>query len=432
MSRHKKSPPERLQAELDVTHFGRGGDGVAVFEEKTVFVPFALPGERVAATITRHPKFGTSVKLDRVLQPAPNRRSPPCVHFGVCGGCALQHVETAGYEAYKRDLLLHELSRGGIAAETLLPLASSPPGSRRRAVFSGRRFKEGTVSVGFNERGANWMVDVVECHTVRPEIASLLPPLRALMLVLLEPGDKTDIAVTWFPEGLDVVLVGLPRLDLRGREALADFARANNLARLGVRAKKIKDREPIYQTTTPSCTFGTTKVYPPAGAFLQATLEGEAAMAGAVRAALDKYAPDAKRFADLFCGSGTFSGVLAERGNVLSVEFTGDSLQSLADAKNPRIFTREGDLFAEPLMPGELNTFDAVVIDPPRAGAKEQAAQLAESKVPLVVSISCNPETFVRDAKILMAGGYVLRELTPVDQFLWSPHLEVVGVFVRG
>lgn len=431
MAKHKKIPPERLQAELAITHFGRGGDGVAVFDDQNVFVPFALPGERVAVTITRHPKFPTSAKVDRVLEAAPNRRAAPCQHFSVCGGCALQHIDQAGYQSYKLNLLQHELQRGGIAAETMLPLAISPPGSRRRAVFSARRFREGNVAVGFNERGANWMVDVQECHTVRPEIAALLPPLRALLGTLLDPSDKTDISVTWFPEGLDVALIGLPRLDLRGREALADFARDNKLARLSVRARKIKDREPIYQVARPSCTFGDVVVHPPVGSFLQATLEGEAAMANAVRAALDKYAPNAKRFADLFAGSGTFSGVLAERGNVLSVEFGGESLDALAAAKHPRIHTRAGDLMAEPLLPAELNTFDAVLIDPPRAGAKTQAEQLALSKVPLVISISCNPETFVRDSKALIAGGYTLREVTPVDQFLWSPHLEVVGIFTR-
>lgn len=431
MAKRKKVPPEIFSADLTITHLGRGGDGVAQHEGQNIFVPFALPGERISATITRHPKFGNSAKLDRLHDAAATRAAPPCIHFATCGGCALQHMDADSYREYKIGLLKHEFDRAGLTYEVILPLASSPPGSRRRAVFSARKFKDGKLSVGFNERGANWLVDALECHTVKPQIEALLPPLRLLLSELLEPSDKVDVAVTWFREGLDVVLIGLPRLDWQGREKLAQFGAAHGICRLSVRARKIKDREPIYQSAKPSCTFGAVTVHPPAGSFLQATLEGEAAMVRATRDAIEKYAPNARLFADLFCGSGTFSGVLADYGNVLSVEFEGDSLAALTAAKSPRIFTRAQDLMAEPLMPVELNTRDVVLIDPPRAGCKAQAEQLAQSKVPLVISISCNPETFARDARILIAGGYRLREVTPVDQFLWSPHLEVVGIFTR-
>ena len=435
MARFKKTPPEIFPVELTVTHQGRGGDGVAMHEDQTLFVPFALPGEQISATVTRHPKFGSSVKLDKVHNEAAHRIAPACAHFTVCGGCALQHMNAESYGAYKVGLLKHEFERAELEYETMLPLASSPPGSRRRAVFSGRKLRDGKIAFGFNERGANWLVDLKECHTVMPAIEQIVPHLRQLLNDILQPSDKTDIAVTWFPEGLDIVLVGLPRLEWKDRELLAEFAATHKVARLSVRARKVKDREPIYQSSKPSCTFGSTIVHPPAGSFLQATLEGEAAMVKAVRDALQKYAPEAKMFADLFCGSGTFSGVLADchpkGGHVLSVEFEGESVQTLANAKNPRIFTRAQDLMGDPLLPAELNTRDVVLIDPPRAGCKTQAEELAKSKVPLVISISCNPETFARDAKILVEGGYTLREVTPVDQFLWSPHLETVGIFTR-
>lgn len=418
-------------ATLTVTHFGRSADGVAVHNDENVFVPYALPGEQVAVDIIRRKKIPTSGKLKNILQASPQRVAPSCQHFGVCGGCALQHVNDEGYEAYKAGLIQHELQRAGVEPHTWRPMRKSPPAARRRVVYSARKFREGNLSVGFNERGAHWLVNVQQCPVVRPEVSNILSPLRSVLDVLLQPSDKVDVAVTWFPEGLDIVLLGLPRIDWQGRELLANFARNNRVARLTIRARKIKDREPVFEVAKPSCTFGTVKVYPPAGAFLQATVEGEAAMGEIVATAIKTYQPQAKDLADLFAGSGTFSGVLANYGRVLAVEFEGDSLNCLTAARDPRITTRAQDLFTDPLTVAELNVFEVVVFDPPRAGAKAQADELAKSKVPLVIGISCNPETFARDAKILIDGGYTLQSVTPVDQFLWSPHLEVVGVFTR-
>lgn len=427
----KAAPPPPESATLTITHWGRSADGVAVHNGENVFVPYALPGEQVAVDIIRRKKFPTSGKLKSVELASPARVAPACQHFGVCGGCALQHISAEGYNDYKVGLIKHELQRALVEPKTWQTMRISPPAARRRVVYSARKFREGNLSVGFNERGAHWLVNVQHCAVVRPEITNLLAPLRVVLDALLQPSDKVDVAVTWFPEGLDVVLLGLPRIDWQGREMLADFARANGVARLSIRARKIKDREPVYVAAKPSCTFGTLKVFPPAGAFLQATVEGEAAMGDIVRTAIAEYQPQAKDLADLFAGSGTFSGVLANYGRVLAVEFEGDSLDSLAAARDPRIATRAQDLFTDPLSVAELNVYDVVLFDPPRAGAKAQAEQLAKSKVPLVIGISCNPETFARDAKILIDGGYVLQSVTPVDQFLWSPHLEVVGVFTR-
>jgi 23S rRNA (uracil1939-C5)-methyltransferase len=398
---------------------------------ENIFVPYALPGERVTVDVVRRKKEPPSGKVINIENPAPARRAAPCRHFGTCGGCVLQHMDAESYSAYKTGLVTHQLERAGIKPETLHPTRTSPEGARRRVVYSARKFKDGKISVGFNERGSSWMVDVQNCLVVKPAISAILAPLRMLLDQLLVPGDKCDAAVTWFPEGLDIVLLGLPRIDMEGREALASFVHTNKLARLSVRSRRIKDRDPIATVAMPSCRFGDTIVHPPAGAFLQATLEGEAAMGDCVNTAIDEYAPNAKRFADLFAGCGTFSGLLATRGKVLAVEFEGESLTTLANARAPNITTRGQDLFTDPLPPAELNTFDVVLFDPPRAGAAAQAAELAKSKVPLVIAVSCNAETFARDAKLLIDGGYALRDLTPVDQFLYSPHIEVVGVFTR-
>lgn len=427
----KKPFPPPQPATLDIAHWGRSADGVAVLEGENIFVPYVLPGERVDVEIMRRHKMPPIAKVKNIVTPSPQRVEAPCQHFGLCGGCALQHANEQAYTDYKVGLIKHELSRAGIEPKAWMPMRISPAGARRRVSYSARRFMDGKLSLGFNERGANWMVDVQRCVVVKPPISDMLAPMRAVLLQLLQPGEKTDVLVTWFPEGLDIVLQGLPRIDWQGRELLAEFARNNGVARLSIRTRKIKDREPVYQVAKPSCTFGTVKVYPPAGAFLQATLEGEAAMVDIVRSAIAEHQPKAKDLADLFAGSGTFSGVLADYGRVLAAEFEGESLDSLTAAKDSRITTRAQDLFSEPLTVAELNVYDVVLFDPPRAGAKEQAAMLAKSKVPLVLAISCNPETFARDAKILMEGGYTFQTLTPVDQFLWSPHLEVVGVFTR-
>ena len=437
MSRRKPIPPP-FAARLSVTHFGRGGDAVASQDGEPVFVPFALPGEMIDALVRPHPKFPTTAKITEIITASPDRQVPPCPHFGpdavggnACGGCALQHVNEDAYRAYKLGLLTHQLQRADLTPETLHPLAVSPPGSRRRVVLSGERWHNGTLHFGFNARGGPHLVNLQVCVISRPEIVALIAPLRALLDQLLQPGDKCDAAITWFPQGCDVVLLGLPRVDWQGREAIAQLARECGLSRISIRARKIKEREPVAQLATPTCTFGDLTVAPPAGSFLQATLEGEAAMVAAVQSGLDAYIPQAKRFADLFCGCGTFSGVLAQRGQVVAVEFEGESLEALRNANHPNIHCRAGDLMAEPMTPAELNTFDAVLFDPPRAGAKVQAEELAKSKVRLVIAVSCNPETFVRDARCLTDAGYRLRDIWPVDQFRWSPHLELVAAFTR-
>lgn len=432
MTKPKRKPiPPPVQAVLTITHYGRSGDGIASFEGQSVFVPGAIPGETIEALVQLHPKFPATAKVIGIAAAAAGRQSAPCPHFGSCGGCALQHLNDDAYEAYKVDLLRHELERAGVVAETMLPIAVSPPNSRRRAVLTAHRWRDGTLQLGFNARGGPNVVSLDLCHTLRPELVALIEPLRNVLIGVIDPGDKLDVALTWFENGVDLLLLGLQKLDWQARELLAGFAREHGLARLSVRGRKLKEREPVYQARLPACRFGAITVAPPAGAFLQATLEGEAAMAKAVTDALAKYAPQAKRFADLFAGSGTFTGVLAQYGQVLAVEFEGESLTALASAKAPNVATRAGNLMEAPLEPSELDTFDAVLMDPPRAGAKTQAEQLANSKVPLVISISCNAETFARDAKLLIAGGYSLRELTPVDQFRWTPHLETVGIFTR-
>jgi 23S rRNA (uracil1939-C5)-methyltransferase len=273
-------------------------------------------------------------------------------------------------------------------------------------------------------------VDLAACLVLEPRIVALLPALRALLAEILPPGRRTRIAVALLDGGLDVVLDWAKPPSPALFERLARFAHEADLARLSWRTDASAPADPVVQRRPAQVVIAGVPVAVAPGCFLQATARGEAALMDAV---LDG-AQGARTVADLFCGVGTFALPLAAAGaRVHAVDTDGAAVDALAAAArgNPRLATEWRNLFARPLSADELNRFDAVVLDPPRAGAKEQVGALAASRVPVVVCVSCNPDTFVRDAKILAAGGYRLVKLTPVDQFLWSAHLELAAVFAR-
>ncbi|MBA4041844.1 MAG: RNA methyltransferase [Sphingobium sp.] len=366
---------------------------------------------------------GDWLRADGRVEPGPERGEPPCRHFPTCGGCQLQHLSDAAYADFVRDRVVGALAAQGL--ETIVRSSLiSPPRSRRRATLHAEL--SGKLVLGYSEGGSHTLVDVRDCDVLDPRLFALLAPLRRLLPMLMRPRRRAEIVMTLADQGVDLLLRGVAAEGLAVAEALSAFGAAHALARLSIDSGL--GVEARYEPVEARVTLGKVAVPLPAGAFLQATPAGEAALIAAVREAVG--APDT--MADLFSGLGTFA--LALPGKIYAAEGAREAHLALklaaARAQRP-IFAEHRDLFRRPLMPAELNRFDAIVIDPPRAGAREQAVQLAASTCPIIAYVSCNPSSFARDAKMLCEGGYRLDWVQPVGQFLWSTHVELVARFSR-
>lgn len=366
---------------------------------------------------------GDWLRTDGSVEPGPNRQRPPCRHFPTCGGCQLQHIDDAAYADFVRDRVIGGLAAQGLETE-VRPAIVSPPRTRRRGTFHAE--KGGKLVIGFSEGGSHALVDLSECYILDPRLFALLAPLRKLLPRLMRPKRRVEIVMTLADQGVDLLLRGVEADGLAAAEALSAFGQANDLARLSIDSGLgVETRyEPIEATVT----LGGLPVPLPAGAFLQATPEGETALVAAVRGAVG----EAVTVADLFAGLGTFT--LALSGKVYAAEGAREAffaLKAAAGRAQRPVFAEHRDLFRRPLMPAELDRFAAIVLDPPRAGAREQAEQLALSKAPVIAYVSCNPSSFARDAKTICEGGYRLDWVQPVGQFRWSTHVELVGRFSR-
>lgn len=372
---------------------------------------------------------GDVLESDGTLTRGPEHVDPACRHFPACGGCQLQHLSEKALVDYVQDRVAGAARGQGLEAEAILPAHLSPPHTRRRATLHAQAIGRRVV-LGFREQGSHRIVDMRECAVLAPQLFALVTPLRKLLEGWNDRKLAVDIELALADQGVAVGLQGLVAEGLRQTEALLDFARDNGLARLtldsGYGAETVWEPEPV------TITLGGTPVALPPGGFLQATQDGEAALASAARAWL----ADAPTVADLFSGLGTFAFALAGPGtNVLAVEAARDAhlaCQSAARMNGRPVHALHRDLFRNPLRAEELDRFGAVLLDPPRAGAREQVAQIAESRVPRVVYISCNPASWARDAATLIAGGYRLAELRPVGQFRWSTHVELASLFLKG
>jgi len=402
---------------LTVARLGHLGDGVA---PGPVHVARALPGEEIEGT----PVAGR-IAAPRILTPSPDRVRPPCRHFPRCGGCALQHAADGFLAGWKVEVVRAALAAQGLDAP-FRPIAVSPPGSRRRATLAGRRTKAGAL-VGFHARGSDEIVEIPDCRLLHPGLMAALPLCARLVRLAGSRKGMMGFALTQTEAGLDLAVTGGKAPDLDLREALAAEAEAADLARLTWAGETLAERRP------PLLRFGRARVTLPPGAFLQATAEGEAALQAAVAEAV----AGAGHIADLFAGCGTFALPLAERAEVHAVEADAAMLAALDAGWRGapwlrRVTTEARDLFRNPLAPPELARFDAVVIDPPRAGAAAQTAALAASGVARVAAVSCNPVSFARDARTLTEAGFRLDWVQVVDQFRWSPHVELAAAFSRG
>lgn len=398
-----------------IERLGHQGDGIA---EGPIFVPRTLPGEQVQGI-----RNGDRLSDVKILEPSEMRVSPPCRHYKSCGGCQLQHARDPFVASFKQQIVKTALDAHGIETE-FRDIATSPPQSRRRATFAVRRTKKSALW-GFHARASDTVIAVPECQLVQPELLQVAPMLDDLALKGGSRKGEMTVTVTVSDVGLDVFVTGGKPLDTELNLALSGLVEAHKLARLTWDDEVIGMRNPPFQT------FGRAKVTPPPGAFLQATLHGQEALTSAVLGAVD-----GARGVDLFAGCGTFTLPLAERSEMLGLESDKAMIRALDDGWRKatglkKVEAVARDLFRRPLMPDELKRFDFAVLDPPRAGAEAQIAEIVQSKLAQLAYVSCNPVTFARDAKVLIEAGFTLEWVQVVDQFRWSSHVELAAKFVR-
>ncbi len=408
---------------LVIDHVGHRGDGVAFADGQTLFVPYALGGETVEVEpVADHPDRR---QLSRIERASPQRIAPFCQYFGGCGGCAIQHWEPQAYRAWKRQIVIDTLAHAGIEC-VVHELVDAHGAGRRRITVHARRGSDGELRTGFAAANSHAIVAIEDCPILDPALHGALDAARALADVLKPAGKPLDIQLTAASCGLDVDVRGSGPLPSRMIAALSEVAERHRLARLTRHGELVLMRNP------PAITIGTARVTLPPGSFLQATAAGEEALAALV----GEHGRRARHIADLFCGVGPFALRLAAKSRISAFDSDAGAVTALQKAatstpglKPIRAETR--DLFRRPLMPQELRDYDAVVFDPPRQGAQAQVRQLALSKIPVVVAVSCNVATFARDARILIDGGYGIESVTPVDQFRHTPHVELVARFAK-
>jgi 23S rRNA (uracil1939-C5)-methyltransferase len=409
---------------LQIDHVGHRGDGVALTGGQPLYVPYTLGGEtvEVAAVPGHHPDRR---RLLQVEIASPERIAPFCKHFAVCGGCAIQHWESERYRAWKRGIVVETLAQAKFDCE-VDPLIDAHGLGRRRITLHAGISAQGVLKVGFTAANSHDIIAIDRCPILDPGLNGALEAGWAVAERLAANAKPLDIQVTATDGGLDVDVRGSGPLPTSMIAALSATAEQHRLARLTRHGEMVLMRNP------PVITVGTARVNLPPGSFLQATVAGEQTLAELVSA----HCKRAKHIVDLFCGVGPFALRLAERAKISAFDSDASAISALQKAATSTsglkpVKAEARDLFRRPLMPQELRDYDCVVFDPPRQGAQAQAQQLAASKIPVVIAVSCNVATFARDARILLDGGYAIERVTPVDQFRHTPHIELVARFVR-
>ena len=408
---------------LVIDHVGQRGDGVVTSDGISVYVPYALGGETIEVEqVPGHPDRRRLIRIERA---SPERIAPLCPHFGVCGGCAIQHWEPERYRAWKRGMVVAMLAQAGIGCE-VAPLVDAHGLGRRRITLHARMGTHDVLKVGFAASHSHEIIPINRCPILDPHLDGALEAAWALAEPLISVGKPLDIQITATSSGLDVDVRGSGPLTTALIAKLSGVAEQHRLARL------TRHGELVLMRTPPVVSIGTAQVALPPGSFLQATVAGEKALAALVTG----HCKRAKYIADLFCGVGPFALRLAAKSRIAAFDNDAGAVTALQKAATSTsglkpVKAEARDLFRRPLMPQELRDYDAVVFDPPRQGAQAQVTQLAASKIPTVVAVSCNVTTFARDARILIDGGYTIEGLTPIDQFRHTPHVELVARFVR-
>jgi len=437
---HRHATPSRAVPSGLVTtriaEIGADGDGIGTQSDGSrLYVPLTVPGDSIRARPVARRGEGWAAELDAILEPGPDRRTPPCVHFGVCGGCVAQHWDETAYLNWKTARLTAALRRAGFDSPNVAPVVQGTPRTRRRMDLAVRRVQGGVVAGLHRARGTD-IVDLTECHVLHPTLFALIAPLRTVLSSLSGIRRDASVVANLLDTGPDLLLRTDGELIAQDRAKLTDFARSHRVPRVSW-ALNNGPTEAVCLLDPPILTLSGVPVTPPPGAFLQATRDAEAAIVAAVLDGLPTKLVARSRVLELFAGCGTISFALASRIRVLAIEGDDALVSACHAAINQaglmgRVEIRKRDLARQPFLANELAGFTAVVLDPPHAGAAAQMPHIARSKVPTVIYVSCDPVSLGRDAATLRAAGYRLEKVTPIDQFLWSARLEAVAVFRVG
>jgi 23S rRNA (uracil1939-C5)-methyltransferase len=423
-----------MAGEIHIDELGPKGDGISQSKRGRVYVDRALPGETVQADIRRGDDQMLRGEIIAVVDASPHRVKAPCPNYDVCGGCTLQHADEAFYRDWKVAIVRDALRRKGLTPTIWRDPVFVPPATRRRATFNAHKHN-GKVTLGYFRRRTHRITDIRACLVADPAVMALRDKLVPLLVPIVTEGKDADIFIQMVGRRFEIAITGSVgrkgKPDLPVREAIADLAQKADINRISWRGRERGERDDIevmIERNKLIAKFGALDVALPPLGFLQPTAAGEAALVEAVMELL----PESGKFADLFSGCGTFSGPMLARGSVDAYESVAPAVRALEKAKGTlplKAFRR--DLDREPLRREEANHYDAIVFDPPRAGAAEQAKALASAKTPVLVGVSCNPATFARDARILVDGGYRLESVKVIDQFTWSHHVELVAGFTK-
>lgn len=429
--RHSAAITKSMPGDLLIHELGPKGDGVHRSQGGAVYVDRALPGDRIQATVRRGDDGVLRGDLLRLIKASPHRVAAPCPNYTVCGGCTLQHAKDEFYRHWKVDIVRDALRSKGLKPRVWRDPVFLPAGDRRRATFTAYK-KNNIVALGHYRRRAHHVTDIASCLVADPVIMAMRERLTAWLAPILQDGKPAMAFIQAINGQLDIVITGpvgkTGKPDPQTREAMTRLARDSNVNRIAWRAHPDDSAEVIVELSPLRARFGDLDVILPPLAFLQPTQAGEDALVASVMELL----PRTGKFADLFSGCGTFTGPMLARGAVDAYESVGPAVRALDKAKGTRpLKAIRRDLFVNPLRRDEANRYDAIVFDPPRAGAQAQVRTLASSKAPLLVGVSCNPATFARDARVLVDGGYRLDSVRVVDQFTWSHHVELVAAFTK-
>jgi 23S rRNA (uracil1939-C5)-methyltransferase len=421
---------------IRIEFIGADGDGIGTHPDGSrLYVPLAVPGDSARVRVLARRGDGWAAEIDAILEPGPDRRDPPCRHFGECGGCVAQHLDETAYLDWKVGRLSAALRRAGFDEPAIAPIVRGAPGTRRRMDLAVRRVSGGVIAGLHKARGGE-IVDLAECSVLDPVLVALLAPSRTVVSSLAAVRREASVEVNLLDSGPDLLLRTDADLVATDRAKLIDFARTHGLSRVSW-SREAGDPETVCVMHPPVTLLSGVTVTPPPGAFLQATKDGEAAIVGAVLDGLPTKRTARARALELFAGCGTISFALAARMRVLAIEGDQALVTACHNAINQsglmgKVEVKRRDLARQPFMANELAAFSVVILDPPHAGAAAQIPYIAASKIATVIYVSCDPVSLGRDAAVLRGAGYRLEKVTPIDQFLWSARLEAVAVFRLG